>query len=158
MLKIIGICILLFTLVHFVGRVADTVRARVETLREIGELLIRIRKDVGCYLLPLSDILSTYSSPRLSECGFLNRLLTGLDPAPSLVGKYRVPDGAKRIVSDLFTSFGEGYADDVIRSLDQASAEISKILAKEDGEAKKRIKLYSVLSSAAGIGALILFI
>ncbi len=158
MLKIVGICTLLFTLVYFVGRVADTVKERVETLREIGELLLLVRKGVGCYLLPLSDIISSYSSPRLSACGFLDRLSSGLDPAPTLVGKYKVPSNAQRIVSEVFSSFGEGYKDDVIRSLDQASAQISKILAEEDGEAKKRIKLYSVLSCAAGLGALILFI
>ena len=158
MLKTVGICILLFTLFCFVRQLGDGVRGRVQTLREIKDLILHVRREVGCYLLPLCDILSAYSTTNLEACGFLDMLRQGRDPMPVLTGKYRISDKAHRIVADLFSSFGEGYAEDVIRALDGAANEICTILTAEEAEAKKKVKLYSVLSCAGGLGALILFI
>ena len=158
MLKIVGICILLFALICVVGNLRERLRHRAALCGEIYEFLRHIRNRVGCYLLPLREIAFSYSTPCLEESGVLDALRNGKDPMPLFKGKYSLSDNFRRVVGGVLSSFGEGYVDEELRSLDSAINELSVLLAAEESESRKRIKLCSVLSAAVGIGSLILFL
>ena len=156
MLKIIGICMLLFTLICLVPWIANGMRQRTEIHSELLDFLKHVRRQVGCYLLPLSEIAESYSTPHLEECGFLASVRKGTDPIPSLSIRHRVSDSVKRILETTFSSFGTGYVEDEVRLLDEAIGEMSSLLKDDVAESEKRIKLYSVLICAGGVGFLIL--
>ena len=156
MLKIIGICLLLFTSIFAVSELSRVEKTRVCLLKEIHGFLKHVRRQVSCYLLPLGEIASSYSSVRLESCGFLKKIRLGENPAQALVGKYRLSEKATVIISGVFSSFGQAYADDEISALDEAILGLSSVLADEEAECKKRVKLYSVLCTAVGMGTLIL--
>ena len=158
MMKTVGICLLLFTLFYAVRRLSAAQRARLELLGEVYDFLRYIRRQVKCYLLPLKDIAASYSTELLERCGFLDRLRSGENPLVSFTGEYRIADAPMGVLSAAFSSFGEGYVEDEIRSLDTAIEDMSLLLSKERAECAKRVKLYSVVGAAIGVGSLILVI
>lgn len=158
MIKIVGICLLLFALICAIRHLSRVQRRRVLLLREVCELLRHIRRQVGCYLLPVREIARCYSSELLEECGFLDKLREGENPVSSLCGENSLSARSMRVVDEVFSTFGEGYVEDEIRALDTATDELFGLLSSESSECSKRIKLYSVLGAAIGVGALILII
>ena len=155
MIKTVGICLLLFALIYLVKRLSSSQRRRVDVLREICALLRHIRRQVGCYLLPAREIARSYSSDLLEACGFLDMMRSGENPILSFSGEYCISERPMQLVNGVLSSFGEGYVEDEIRALDVAIDELSALLATEEAECAKRIKLYSVLGAAIGVGALI---
>ena len=156
MLKIIGVCMLLFTFTYLSAYLGNVMRRRVEVGREVYDLLRYIRRRVGCYLLPITEIAASYSTPHLEASGFLERIRCAQDPLPSLTGRYKATNGVMRIAEGVFSSLGTGYLEDEVRLLDGAVAELSSVLASDEVECKKRTRLYSVLICAVGVGSLIL--
>lgn len=158
MIKIIGICLLLFALVCFVRTLCAKERARASLVGELHRFFVFLRRQVGCYLLPMSDVARQYSSPRLEECGFLLAVRSGGDVKPSLEAALGRGGRCLDIACQTLSSFGEGYVEDEMRSLDSAISELSCEVKALNVECKRRTKLYSVIGAALGVGVLILFI
>lgn len=158
MIKIVGICLLLFALICFIRHLCAKERARGEVGGELYDFFTFLRRQVGCYLLPLSDVAAQYSSLHLEECGFLTAVRSGGEVKPTLHAALGKDNKCADIACRTLSSFGEGYLEDEMRALDSALSELSSAAAELEAECKRRIKLYSVIGAALGVGALILFI
>lgn len=160
MLKLVGICILLFTSVLISRELVSIRRKRLAVCEELLRFVSFLRLQIGCYLRPASDVAQEFRSSELSACGFLTDggredlsadfLASG---APQIAGKE-----CARIVESLFSSLGAGYLDDEIGLIDAHRAELAELVETERTEAARQIRLIRTLTASATVGLIILII
>ena len=160
MLKLFGICILLFTSMLISRELADARRRRLALCEELLRFLSFLRLQIGCFLRPISEIACEFRSSTLSACGFLKdggvedlSVAFSSSDAPRIAGKE-----CTRIVESLFTSLGVGYLDNEIGIIDSHRAELTELVEVERTEAARQIRLIRTLTASAAVGLIILII
>ena len=160
MLKLVGICILLFTSVLISHELVAARRRRLLLCEELLRFVSFLRLQIGCFLRPTAEVAREFRSDSLSACGFLSggcgedlgRSFSS-SGAPEIVGKE-----CTRIVESLFASLGSGYLDDEIGLIDAHRAELSALVDAERTEAARQIRLIRTLTASASVGLIILII
>ena len=160
MLKMSGICILLFTSILVSRELVETRRRRLALCEELLRFVSFLRLQIGCYLRPTAEVARQFRSDDLSACGFLSDengddlgrsfLSSG---APKIVGKE-----CTRIVASLLSSLGSGYLNDEIGLIDAHRAELSTLVDGERDETARQIRLIRTLTASASIGLIILIV
>ncbi len=161
MLKIIGICILLFAMFCIFYTQRQRERRRLILCEQLSLLLHFVRRMVGCYLKPLPEIIPLYHTDEPEIKALAERISKGEDvysAADSVLLAEKAGDGASRIFCDYIDGFGKGYLSDELSRTDNAIAELDKLLAEEREMTPKRLRLLSTLCVASSLGMLILFI
>lgn len=161
MIKIFGICILLFA---FFLATSDLTKRRSRRLLILEELLrfcTHARVQISCFLRPPSELWVGFESVPLSECGFLGSLKEqkGLSAAYSEIPDALRPRGeADRILRSLFSSVGTGYLKDELELLDTHVAELSAIVERQRHESPKEARLIRTIGAAISLGFVIFII
>ena len=161
MLKIVGICILIFT-IYIVSRQICTARlARLRCLEEVQAFLLSLRRSLSSDPRPPAEVAQTNCGSCLKDSGFVGRLCAGDGLKEALLGSgvdKLLPSDARALVLCLFADFGRGELADERRGLDSAISDIEPIVKRERAECEGRRRLVRVLSSAASVGLIILLI
>ena len=160
MLKLIGICILLFTSILISRELVAARRHRLEVCEELLRFVCFLRVQIGCFLRPTADVVVNFSSDSLAACGFPSRG-GALDPCrdfassdvPRIVGKE-----CSRIIESLLSSLGSGYLEDEMGLIDAHRAELSALVEGERAEAARQVRLIRTLTASATLGLVILII
>lgn len=158
MLKLIGICILLFTSILICRELIAIRQRRLLLCEELLRLVSYLRLQIGCFLRPLSEVVAGFDSEALSECGFLppgegvdlRRALCESE-VPGLVG-----EECARIIDSLLSSLGSGYLDDEVKLLDTYRAQLSEVVEKRRIDTAKEMRLIRTLTATASLGFVIL--
>ena len=160
MLKLIGVCILLFTSVLISRELVARRRRRLALCEELLRLVGFLRLQIGCFLRPIGDVISDFESAEFSACGFLpseryaDPRQAFLDSdAPSIAGRE-----CARIVDSLLSSLGTGYLDDEVKIIDQHRAELCAAVEAERTETDRQVRLIRTLTASAAPGSVILII
>lgn len=126
---------------------------------ELYALVLHVKRQVGCYLRPIAELLKDYSSPTLEGVGFLpmakeRGLLTALRECEGL----RISDEERRLLLSLFSSLGAGYVKDEVKLIEDCAAELYKLLLLRRSQIPKDIKLINTLCVSGALGILILMV
>lgn len=159
MLKLIGICILLFTSILISRELVTRRQRRLRVCEELLRFVSFLRLQIGCFLRPVPEAVSEFHSDELSRCGFLP-VNSGTDiavafsssAAPSIVG-----GECTRIMDSLFSSLGKGYLDNEIKLIDTHHGRLCELVEGERAEAVRQARLIRTLTASASLG-LIIFI
>jgi len=158
MLKIIGICILIFTFCLVARELIMLRRRRLLALEELHRFLSFAKVRIECYLCKISEIARDFKSPTLQKSGFLSALSDGCGAAHAFRTAFSpttLGERGYRVLDELFLSLGEGYLDGELVRIDAAVSELSELVAMERAEASRGARLVRTLCAALSLGVLI---
>ncbi len=160
MLKLIGICILLFTSILISRELVRQRQRRLAVFEELLRFVGFLRLQIGCFLRPVPEVVANFHSDELCACGFLP-LADGADlesafsssDAPRIVGTE-----CARVAESLFSSLGTGYLEDEIKLIDAHRAQLSELVEGERAESARRVRLVRTLTASVSLGLIILIV
>lgn len=161
MLKIIGICILLFAIFCVFYILRQRERQRLALCEQMSSFLHFVRRMVGCYLKPLPEIVPHFHTDEPEFLAFAKKISAGVgvrEAADEVGLSEKAGEEPSRIFCDYLSGFGAGYLDDELSRADSAIAELDRLLAAERERAPSRLGLLSTLCVASSLGTLILLI
>ena len=158
MLKLVGVCILLFTSVLICRELVEYRRRRLALCEELLRFVSFLRVQIGCFLRPVPEVASGFHSDEFMACGFLFDVGEGdlgqaflSSDAPSLAG-----EKCARVMGSLLSSLGSGYLDDEIKLIDVHRAELAEVVEQERVEAVRHGRLIRTITAASSLGLVIL--
>lgn len=157
-MKILGICILLFTFLLVSREMTERRRRRVALFEDCYRFIQHIRLQIGCYLRPVCDIAQNFESTHLSRVGFLDRLSAGETPMEALehsLLRQELGEDAYRVLSSLFGTLGSGYMNDEMKLIDGCASQFLRLLEAEREESPRGIRLIRTLCAGAALGIII---
>ena len=159
MLKLVGICILLFASILISRELISRRKRRLVLCEELLRFVSFLRLQIGCFLRPVSEVVALFRSDEFSACGFfpldsgdLGHAFSSSD-APEIVGAE-----CARVACSLFSSLGSGYLDDEVKLIDAHRAQLSELVDKEREETVRQVRLIRTLTAAISLGVIILII
>ncbi|MBO5945612.1 MAG: hypothetical protein J6Q69_03290 [Clostridia bacterium] len=158
MLKLIGICILLFTSILISRELVARRRRALLLCEELLRLVSYLRLQIGCFLRPLSEAVSGFESAALSEGGFLP-IGDGVDLGRAfreseVAGE--VGDECARIIDSLLFSLGSGYLDDEVKLLEAHRTQLCQVVEARRIDTVKQTRLIRTLTATVSLGFVIL--
>lgn len=133
-------------------------------LRECGGFLSFIshmKIQVGCFMRPVGELASGFSSKPLSEVGFI----ASLEKSDGIYEAYKeveprlsLSKNEKEVLETLFSSIGDCYLDEGMKMIESAYVRTQGLYDSLSKECPKSIKLVSALSVTAALGFFILVI
>lgn len=161
LIRTIGACAIFAAAVILRGELCKERRRSLLVTEELYRFISHIRLQIGCFLRPQAELGIGFSSDLFSEVGFLSSLgdSGSLSEAfEATMEREKMQDDAKRIISELFSSLGGGYAEDEIKLIDSALDELQKILERERKAVVRDTKLIGTLSASLALGIIIFLI
>lgn len=160
MIKLIGICILLFTSMLISGELVSRRRHRLVLCEELLRFVSYIRLQIGCFLRPIPEVVGSFCSDEFNKCGFLPEVSDAdlaacflSSDVPKLVGTE-----CSRIMESLFSSLGTGYLEDEIKLIDVHRAQLTELVERERAETVRQVRLIRTLAGSASLGLVIFII
>ena len=159
-MKIFGIALILLSAFVFAREKNRAAERRITVLEEIFRLADAMKLEIGCYLRPIGEIVASFSSPQLSECGFISDFLSlgAYEAYLRLESRLSFGEEEKKLLSAFFARVGKGYAEDEIKLIETFLTQLSLILKKEREKLPKEKKLSATLSCAAALAVIILLV
>ena len=158
MLKLLGICILLFTSILLSRELVAARRKGLLVCEELLRLVSYLRLQIGCFLRPLSEASAGFDSAVLLESGFLplgeGRDVRRAFSESGVAGV--VGEECARILDSLFFSLGNGYLDDEVKLLDTHRAQLCELVEKRRIDTVRQVRLIRTLTASASLGFVIL--
>ena len=161
MLKYIGAALILLIALYLSREHRKEVEKRLGEGEACLLFMKSLRREVGCFLRPISEWAREYDC----ACGGLSSLLSHLRSGTSLCDAYREAEGelclstsVKRSFSSFCASFGKGYMEDELRMADAHIAQLEQCLEGERAEGVRQCRLVSTLSVSCSFAIVILLI
>ena len=158
MLKIVGMCILLFTIFYISHALCEKERTRVRLLSEISKFMHEVRHMLTVCMKPMQQMCRDFKT---DEPYFASLLSEGLKPLCDVEGarelESRIGGGAEVFVK-FVRGFGRGYLTEEISRCDNAINELDSIYASLQTDTSKRLRVCRMLSLATSFALVILFI
>lgn len=149
MLRVLGLCILLFALYIFLKSHRQRGGDQLVRYEWMASLLAALLREMECYMRPISDVL-----PSCVKCDG-----EGAEMLLSAAGRNRILSrydaDAARLLSDYFESAGSTYIDSELMRLRSVKSEFDKMVGEKRRRLNERNRLSGILG---GAGALALFI
>ncbi len=160
MMKLVGICILLFTSMLISRELVSRRRHRLALCEELLRFVSFLRLQIGCFLRPIPEVVASFRSDELSKCGFLSpggdadlAARFSSSGLPEIVGAE-----CSQIMASLFSSLGSGYLEDEIKLIDVHRAQLSELVDRERAETERQVRLIRTLTGSASLGLVIFII
>lgn len=120
-------------------------------------LLVRIKNEIECFSLPISDILLRVEPSLLRQCGYQGKdTPRGLS---ELLDKTVFADReTERIITRFTSEFGRSYKNEQVGRCAYFASLMEERKRKLASELPQKRKLYATLSAAASLGMIILFV
>lgn len=160
-MKYFGIFLLIIAASSFAREYTVYMKRRLSQCRDFLSFISHMRICVGCYLLPSDELWRGFESDELSAVGFLDSVKSGdgiFSAYKKCEGNLSLSREEKSVLSELFSSLGEGYLEDgmhLIRASEERMQELYRALYEDF---PRCVKLAATLSLTAAIGISILII
>ena len=161
MLKFTALFSLLLGALYICREFSKFQNKRISEYEGFYSLLSYMRGEIGCFLSPVSEWCAHFSDEALERCGFLPALRECEDLYKAFLGsvdKMSLSCETKDDLIRFFTSFGKGYADEVMRLIDSFRQRLGENIDREREEIPRSQKLVRTLCVSFAIGASILLI
>ena len=120
-----------------------------------------VRREVGCFLRPISEWARDYRDTVLESLGFLQPLRDGarmIDAYSEAEQGFVIGERGRKIFASFCSAFGKGYRDDELRLADAHITELEEYVEQERRGVAKSCRLVSTLSAASSFAIVILLI
>ena len=158
MLKIVGVCILLFTIFYISHSLCEKERARVRLLSEISRFMHEVRHILTVSMKSLGDVCRDFKT---DEPYFSLLLKDGLQPLSDAASvselKARAGEGAEIFVK-FINGFGRGYLSEEIARCDALIKDFDAVYIAERAVVSKKLRVCKTLGVASSFALVILFI
>lgn len=160
MLKILGAVAISAVAVMLSSWYGEYLWRRVREGRAFLQLIERMEGEIARYLTPPAQIFEGYDDPILERLGFLAPARTdGIDHAfRKIRHKLIMPVKGVELLGRLFSGFGRDYKDGELERLRNTKRALAEIMAAEESELPRTLKVGRVLICAAALGIIILII
>lgn len=160
MLKILGAAAISAAAVMLSAWYGEYLWRRVREGNAFLGLIERMAGEISRYLTPAAKIFESYDDPILERLGFL--ALARTEGVGHAFRKTRhrliMPGKGVELLGRLFSGFGRDYRDGEVERLTDARRELAEIMAAEESELPRSLKVGRVLICAAALGVIILII
>ena len=160
-MKYAGILCVLFAAVFVSAEYSGYMNKRTAECRGFLAFISHMRIQVGCFLRPAKELARGFSSESLEKAGFIEALhnCENISEAYSKCeGELSLSHEEKGVLSDFFSSFGDGYLDQQIKLIESAHAKMEGLCTKLTAERVKNTRLVSAISVTLALGVIILII
>lgn len=161
LLKYAGLFLIAIAALLLCRRYGAYAERRVAETRGFLNLLRHVRGRIASFLEPLPRAVRGFSDGALESLGFLTRLREG-EALPeaylAVMGKCSLSKEVRRLLEDTLCALGRGTRDETVSYVDGRISELSELLAAEEVELERSVKLTRTLICAAALGIVILFI
>ena len=155
MAKILGLCIVLFTICYVCKRVDAARQERLSVTLELVQLLDYLRDGISVYMRPLPQLLREFRWEHLPSLGFPDALISpseqSLRPLSEAVGE-KVRD----IVIPLFSTIGMHTYAEQLSLLDRARERLRAVAETEGEDALRTSRLLRTLGVSLSLAITIL--
>ncbi len=160
-MKLIGIFLLLAAAFVTSREYSKYMEKRMLECKAFLSFIAHMRVQVGCFLRPVKELATGFSSPPLEKVGFVH----ALRDSEGIFAAYKRCESAlslseeeRTVLNTFFSSFGEGYLDDGIRLIDAAYSDMNKLHEKLCEKKANNTRLVTVLSATSALGIIIFVI
>ena len=158
MLKIAGLCIVLFTIYYVCCRVDEARHRRLELAAALSSLLDHLREGIALYMRPLPELYSTFEWGYLSEYDCPRVLTSGGTEARAPALWEAVGEELRQVLVPLFDSLGAHSYTEEIATLDRVRERVAVLLEGERAEARRSGRLVRTLGLSLSLAITILVI
>lgn len=160
-MRYIGIFLVLLAALIFSREYSRYMRKRLRECEGFLSFISYMKIQVGCFMRPLRELASGFSSKPLSEIGFI----ASLEKSDGIYEAYKeveprlsLSQNEKEVLEVLFSSIGDCYLDEGMKMIDSAYVRAEALYSSLSKECPKNIKLVSALSVTLALGFFILII
>ena len=160
-MKYIGIFLIILALFGLRGEYSSREKRRLAECEGFLRLISHLRLKIGCYLLPMRELVSDLECPALEKSGFLSLVLSGASLGEAFKkceNSFLLGKEEKRILTSLFSSLGNGYFSDSVKLLDSSYLAFEELTDAQRVKTEKNIKLSALLFTLGSLGLLVLLI
>ena len=159
-MKIFGMALILFSALFFAREKNRAAEERLHILEELFRLAETMKIEIGCYLRPISDIVSSFSSETLTKLGFISdfEVLGAFNAYLRLESAFSLSEDEKKLFRGFFSRIGKGYAEDELKLIEYFSTQLFQLLKAEREKLPKEKKLSATLSCALAFAIIILLV
>lgn len=159
MLKILGICILLFTIFCVSSTACEKERARISLMGEMSKFIHAVRRTLAVSMKPMSEVCRDFKADEPYFASLLKDA-PGCFSDAARVNELceRVGVGGADIFVNFINGFGRGYLSDELARCDLAVNEFDALYGAEKSSASRKQRLCRTLGVASSFALVILFI
>ena len=158
MIKIIGLCIVLFAICYICRSIEENRRHRAVLVERLCVLLDYIREGIALYMRPLPELYSAFDWSYLSEYGCPDALSSGRAEEDARPLWESVGEESAHILVPLFNSLGEHSYTEELSLLDSARGRMADLLASERAGSHRTGRLVRTLGLSLSLAIIILVI
>ena len=159
MLKVVGICILLFTIFYISRTMCEKERTKMHLMCEMSRFIHELRRALTVSMEPMPRVCRSFET---DEPYFKLLLVNDFESLRDLAWasglKQRVGNDAAEVFSNFVLSFGRGYLAEEIAGCDVTIREFDAILSSEKEGIQRKVRLFKTLGVASSFALVILFI
>ena len=159
MLKILGICILLFTIFRISSAACEKERSRITLLSEMSRFIHNVRHTLAVSMKPMREICRAYKTDEPYFASLLAddfKTLSSSSAVSELSG--RCGSGAAEVFVSFVSGFGRGYLSEELLRCDSALKEFDGIYEVERTAVQRKLRVCRTLGVASSFALVILFI
>ncbi len=139
-----SVAVVLASMFYGYTKICD-VRRGITELGALLELVRYIGDNIEHFMKPLPDIVGSFRSECLAECGFLECAIErGLYDA-WISSDFRLNDDATELLDNFFSSVGNGYADDEKKLCGYTEKRLTALLESSAAAAKDKERIYKTI-------------
>ena len=160
-IKCIGALFVLVGALVISGAYSRYYTKSVEECKQLLSFIREIREDISSFLLPQSKLGKRASRYPCDGNPFFSALARGqtlADAYEESADRMNVPEGFKRVLSELFSRLGRSYASEEAARIDSAVASLQQELNELEERAIKDVKCARTVILAVALGAVILLL
>ena len=157
MFKIVGICILIFTIYYIFRAMCKREHARISLLTETSRFMHEVRRTISVSMKPLPQICRAYKTDEPYLRSLIGDEFRSVSDVEGELCKVMGSE-ATRMFVNFISGFGRGYLADEIKRCDIAIKEFDTLVSAERDGANRRLRLFKTLGVASSFALVILFI
>lgn len=157
-LRIMGAVMMIAASVGMGALFSSSCRKRIRSLTEALELIVYVRRSIEAFRTPVGEILATYRSEYLEECGFADSMRQNGLTAAIRDGYLDLPEQAETELLAFAEKLGTDYADSEVKRCDYYVSVLERMAAEESERLSLNGRLYLFLPPLGVLSLIILLI
>ena len=158
MIKLFGILAILASALMLISEIRKRMNGILLQENEILRFIRHIRKKIECYLSPIGEWCSDFSSDELTSCGIIFEGRIADAAYFKSDRRLLVSDAERQMLFDFFSGVGGGYLQNELERIEKLEEDFRSICENNAKEIPRRVKCYEVIVVSLAVGACILFL
>ena len=158
MIKLFGILAILVSAMMLVSEIKKRMNSILLQESEILRFIRHIRKRVECYLSPIGEWCSGFSSDELTSCGMISEGRVSDAAYFKSDKRLLVSEAERQMLFDFFSGAGVGYLQNELERIEKLEERFCVICENNAKEIPRRVKCCEVIIVSVALGLSILLL